>query len=108
MAWFNFKRRQDVEKSMSDVYADLFKECEGLMDVSLKAAGLNYEEMLQDLDEETGALCGRLMESCRKLTNICAEQAGIIDRMESKIDAIQAQNETMMVNINKMLKTAKA
>lgn len=89
MKIFDFKKKcREEARTMSDIYVDLFAECDKLIDVSLKASGTTLEEMLTGLDEESGAVLGASMESLKKLTDLCSEQAALIDRMERKLDLV--------------------
>ena len=58
------------------------------MKFSLEASGTSLEDVVSEMDEESGALFGRAMESLHKLTNICSKQAAIIDRIENTINQI--------------------
>jgi len=103
MKLFNFKKKDDARK-MTDIYADLFAECNSLATDSFKLAGVDITDLASDLDEETGALIGRYMESMRRMTDLAAEQAAVIDRMESKLDALQRENQLIIGMLNKKSK----
>ena len=108
MKWFKLEKERTDRKS-AEIYKDMIDESEKLIDSCLKASGTNLMEMLEDLDEENGALLGSLMTSYKKVMNLCVEQAMVIDRMESKLNSIDEWNKKAYSDIcEKLYKLEKA
>ena len=103
MSWFNFRKKESPRK-MSDIYADLFAECDTLLTDSFRIAGIDLSDVASELDEETGAFIGRYMTSLKKMTDLAAEQAAVIDRMEEKLDSLQRNQQLMIGMLNKKSK----
>lgn len=86
------KRVTGTNRSFSEIYNDCMEEVEKVVNLSLKASGIELTDMLEGLDEENGAMVGGLMSSCNKLMELSAE-------MISKYDA----QEKLMTEMNEKL-----
>ena len=87
-------------KTNSEIMEETLQELESLTNDCLKAADVNMLDLFTGLDEESGALLGRCIQSYKKIMRLAVEQAEVIDRMEKKIDGLAAMNETLLKKLN--------
>ena len=96
-----------AERKNVDVYDDTMKELDSLLNDTMKVSGVSLSDMIDGLDEESGAMLGRLCTSYKKIVKLGREQAGIIDSMNDKIDKLTALNDRMsqqIVNLTDLVK----
>lgn len=94
------KKAVIAERKAVDIYEDLFKECETLIDKSFELSGMTLTDMLSEMDDENGKIVGECIASYKRMANLAMEQAQIVDSMNDKLDALSEQNEKMLEAIN--------
>lgn len=96
-----------TERKNVDIYDDAMKELDSLLNDTMKASGVSFTDMVNGLDEESGALLGRVCTSYKRIVKLGREQAEIIDSMNDKIDKLSALNDRMsqqIVNLTDLVK----
>ena len=85
-----WNKKEESVRSFGEIYNDAIEEAEELTNLAFKASGIKFTDML-DLDKESGAFVGEVIEHANKLSSLASEMVSGYDRMEKKIDDLNGQ-----------------
>ena len=103
-----FEKLFATRRTNEEIVEETIGEMEQLANDCLKASGVSLFDMFDGLDEESGALLGRCAQSYKKVLKLAREQAQVIDRMETKIDALEEQNVKMFKQLDSLMDLVKS
>lgn len=80
------------EYSFEEETRDLLERGEKLVELAFLVSGFTKEDIMKDLNLETGALIGGLIDFCKCSKSLVTAQAGALDRVLKEFEILRRMN----------------